>query len=61
MSKCKCKGVAYITPTLPDECVLRSGKKTKKMWKNIFFIRKYFINLLIIKYNLKITVNYGNY
>lgn len=21
------------------------------MWKNIFFIRKYFINLLIIKYN----------
>ena len=36
MSKCKCKGVAYITPTLPDECVLRSGKKTKKMWKNIF-------------------------
>ena len=41
MSKCKCKGVAYITPTLPDECVLRSGKKTKKCGK-IFFYTKIF-------------------
>ena len=45
MSKCKCKGVAYITPTLRDECVLRSFYKIfKKYYKRIEFFNFLFFH-----------------